>query len=78
MSGLCKDHVRMQKDVPPVITSILRSLFYYHRASFAHDPTRLPKYLSKEDLEEIQSRIPIKNVWEWRQEREAKLFVLTG
>ena len=66
LSGVCKDHFKKQNKVPSVITSIFCYFLYYHRARFAHDPTRLNTWLGSEDYEKIQSLIPTKAVWEQR------------
>ena len=50
LSGVCKDHFKTKKNVPPIITSILRYFLYYHRARFSHDPTRLETWLGNSYL----------------------------
>ena len=66
LSGVCKKHFKGEKDVPPIITLIMRYFLYYHMARFSHDSTRLDTWLRDEHYEKIQSVILTRSVWEQR------------
>ena len=65
-TGICTRHLTESRDVPKIVTSILRFYVWYHMRRFLRYPEKMTKYLTKKNLDFIKRDLPVKKVWKKR------------
>ena len=62
--GVSLEHLRENPKVPIMITSIARFYVYSHVKRFLRDPTKMSRFINKDDLIVVQKNIPTQKQWE--------------
>ena len=72
--GMSLEYLTENSKVPKIITSIARFYVYYNMKRFLQDPTKLGRFVTKEDLKVIQKNFPIRKGWETKRHYGKKII----
>ena len=72
--GVSLEHLEENPIIPKIITSIARFYVYYHVQGFLRDPTKLSRFVTKNDLKVIQKNIPTQTFWETKYHHRKEII----
>ena len=71
-ASLCASYVETNKNISPIITSIMRYFVYYQMKRFLTLPNLMKPFLTSSSIKTIQKNIPIKKIWTKKNTKEQK------